>query len=140
IHLPRRLLAMRLSELARDDQPAGVRWKQHFRPFRHGYAVLVVATIVAAGVLIHFRSPVVHAAATPNSKLTPGAVRTVSASDVCSATPVDRQSPMPDRLALSVFKNYGIRDPKPRTYEVDFLITPALGGSDDIRNLWPEPY
>jgi hypothetical protein len=25
-------------------------------------------------------------------------------------------------------------------YEVDYLITPGLGGSDDIRNLWPEPY
>jgi hypothetical protein len=23
---------------------------------------------------------------------------------------------------------------------VDYLITPALGGSDDIRNLWPQPY
>ncbi|MGB6727402.1 MAG: hypothetical protein WBE74_16040, partial [Terracidiphilus sp.] len=25
-------------------------------------------------------------------------------------------------------------------YEVDYLITPGLGGDDDIRNLWPEPY
>ena len=23
---------------------------------------------------------------------------------------------------------------------MDYLITPALGGSDDIRNLWPQPY
>ena len=28
----------------------------------------------------------------------------------------------------------------PRDYEVDYLITPALGGADDIRNLWPESY
>jgi hypothetical protein len=28
----------------------------------------------------------------------------------------------------------------PRHYEVDYLITPALGGADDIRNLWPQPY
>jgi hypothetical protein len=28
----------------------------------------------------------------------------------------------------------------PRAYEVDYLITPALGGDDDIRNLWPQPY
>ena len=25
-------------------------------------------------------------------------------------------------------------------YEVDFLITPGLGGADDIKNLWLEPY
>ena len=29
---------------------------------------------------------------------------------------------------------------QPRAYEVDYLITPELGGADDIRNLWPEPY
>ncbi|HTT63562.1 MAG TPA: hypothetical protein VMG35_17020, partial [Bryobacteraceae bacterium] len=25
-------------------------------------------------------------------------------------------------------------------YEVDYLVTPALGGADDIHNLWPESY
>jgi len=24
-------------------------------------------------------------------------------------------------------------------YEVDYLITPELGGADDIKNLWPQP-
>jgi hypothetical protein len=28
----------------------------------------------------------------------------------------------------------------PEAYEVDYLITPELGGTTDIRNLWPEPY
>ena len=27
-----------------------------------------------------------------------------------------------------------------REYELDYLITPELGGSDDRRNLWPERY
>jgi len=39
-----------------------------------------------------------------------------------------------------VFHEYGIDDAQPRGYEVDHLITPELGGTDDIRNLWPEPY
>jgi len=25
-------------------------------------------------------------------------------------------------------------------YEVDYLITPELGGADDIKNLWPQPF
>ena len=29
---------------------------------------------------------------------------------------------------------------QPRNYELDYLITPELGGSDDVRNLWPEPH
>jgi hypothetical protein len=43
-------------------------------------------------------------------------------------------------MAQQVFRRYGIRNPRPRTYEVDYLIPPSLGGSDDLRNLWPEPY
>jgi hypothetical protein len=25
-------------------------------------------------------------------------------------------------------------------YELDYLITPSLGGADNIQNLWPQPY
>ena len=28
----------------------------------------------------------------------------------------------------------------PGDYEVDYLITPDLGGSGSLRNLWPQPY
>ncbi|HZT37758.1 MAG TPA: hypothetical protein VFA28_07660 [Bryobacteraceae bacterium] len=31
-------------------------------------------------------------------------------------------------------------DADPRAYEVDYLITPALGGADDLGNLWPQSY
>lgn len=31
-------------------------------------------------------------------------------------------------------------DADPKAYEVDYLITPALGGADDIGNLWPQSY
>jgi hypothetical protein len=39
-----------------------------------------------------------------------------------------------------VFEEYGISPAEPQAYEVDYLITPALGGVDDIRNLWPQSY
>jgi hypothetical protein len=39
-----------------------------------------------------------------------------------------------------VFEEYGIAGADPRAYEVDYLITPALGGADDIHNLWPHSY
>jgi hypothetical protein len=39
-----------------------------------------------------------------------------------------------------VFEEYGVTPPEPDAYEVDYLITPELGGATDIRNLWPEPY
>jgi hypothetical protein len=43
-------------------------------------------------------------------------------------------------LAKRVFREYGVTDPSPGAYEVDYLISPELGGADDIRNAWPEPY
>ena len=39
-----------------------------------------------------------------------------------------------------VFREYGINDTRPSAYEVDYLITPELGGANSIRNLWPQPY
>jgi Protein of unknown function (DUF3761) len=39
-----------------------------------------------------------------------------------------------------VFAEYGISYDTHRDFEVDHLIPLELGGSNDIRNLWPEPY
>ncbi len=47
---------------------------------------------------------------------------------------------VPVALQRRVFDEYGIPGADPRAYEVDYLVTPALGGADDIRNLWPHSY
>jgi len=47
---------------------------------------------------------------------------------------------VPVSLQQEVFREYGLAGAKPEAYEVDYLITPELGGSSDIRNLWPQPY
>ena len=75
----------------------------------------------------------------PDSRLTPGAVRQVTARQVCTAAGARENRP-PASLQTEVFHEYGMDSAKPDGYEVDHLITPALGGSDDIRNLWPESY
>lgn len=75
----------------------------------------------------------------PDTRLTPGATRPVTASQICAGSgPVEATPPL--RMQQAVFHEYGIDGAPPRAYEVDHLITPALGGTDDIRNLWPEPY
>jgi hypothetical protein len=73
----------------------------------------------------------------PEPSLTPGAVIVTDAAQVChSSRPKNRI--VPASLQRKVFAEYGIPAAEPRAYEVDYLITPALGGSDDIRNLWPQ--
>jgi len=77
----------------------------------------------------------------PRPTLTPGAVRTVNASDVCVArTEKNEARAIPASVREEVFREYGMSAARPQNFEVDFLITPELGGSSDIRNLWPEPY
>jgi hypothetical protein len=94
---------------------------------------------------VHFRaatpSDVAEAAGplVPDSRLTPGAVRALSLAEVCMAGGPAESRP-PRELQRAVFHEYGMDRARPDAYEVDHLITPALGGSDDIRNLWPESY
>jgi hypothetical protein len=75
----------------------------------------------------------------PEPSLTPGVAAAVNRDQICRSTgPKNRI--VPASLQRRVFEEYGISGAEPRAYEVDYLITPALGGADDIRNLWPQSY
>jgi hypothetical protein len=75
----------------------------------------------------------------PNASLTPGATILASRSEVCSGSNPNNRA-VPASLQRKVFEEYGIPGAKAVAYEVDYLITPALGGADDIHNLWPQSY
>jgi hypothetical protein len=76
----------------------------------------------------------------PNARLTPGAARSISIGQVCMLQSPAETAQIPADVQKMVFHEYGMDGAPARNYEVDHLITPALGGTDDIRNLWPEPY
>ena len=75
----------------------------------------------------------------PDRRLTPGAVRPVTAAEACGG---DLQSvpPADAELPRQVFAGYGIDYRRAAEYELDFLITPELGGAAERGNLWPQPY
>ncbi|MDX1980890.1 MAG: zf-HC2 domain-containing protein [Bryobacteraceae bacterium] len=75
----------------------------------------------------------------PDSRLTPGVALPVTAEALCASEEAEAP-PVDAAVARQVFGRYGIRQPAPRTYEMDYLITPALGGARDSLNLWPQPY
>jgi hypothetical protein len=60
--------------------------------------------------------------------------------EVCSMAHEEVIREVPVLLRQQVFQEYGIVNARAEDYEIDYLITPGLGGADDIRNLWPEPY
>jgi hypothetical protein len=75
----------------------------------------------------------------PIAYLTPGATRAVGAAELCAArrAPVRR---IPSHVRYAIVRDYGMEQVPARDYELDYLITPELGGADDRRNLWPERY
>jgi hypothetical protein len=76
----------------------------------------------------------------PDLRLTPGATVPVTEGEICGAAGERALPAVPASLKRKVFEEYGVTPPRPDAYEVDYLITPELGGATDIRNLWPEPY
>jgi len=73
----------------------------------------------------------------PNPQLTPGETSPLPKSQVCQAS---QQQQIPESLKQAVLAEYGVNSASNAAYEVDFLITPELGGAASIRNLWPQPY
>jgi hypothetical protein len=126
----RALLQSRMAE-----QPPAAR--HNASPWKQAAAVLVFAIVAIGGYQISRSRP--RHVYLPERRLTPGAIATADRSQVCdSAQPKNRD--VPASLQRRVFEEYGIARAAPQAYEVDYLITPALGGADDIRNLWPQSY
>lgn len=78
----------------------------------------------------------------PNRALTPGMTRPVELDAVCSANDDDDFDPqVSEETQRTVFREYGISmERSAKDFQVDYLISPQLGGTDDVRNLWPQSY
>jgi hypothetical protein len=132
-----RLLAA-LVRLASANPP--VRPKATWQPRLFAYGGAAACLVAALGLVMYFSVEGAGAASVPDESLTPGVTREVTKEDICSPGVREGFYPIPANVAVSVFQQYRIENPQPRSYEVDYLITPSLGGADDIRNLWPQPY
>jgi hypothetical protein len=148
---PRALLRARLAEMAQ-TQPARSTWLQ-FANWKTSaralsataacFLLLMLGLIAQRQITSHeLAASRTHSAtgSIPNRKLTPGAIRSVRITDVCSQGHSDKNREVPVNIEQKVFQEYGMSGVQEKDYEVDYLITPELGGSDDIQNLWPEPY
>ena len=86
----------------------------------------------------------------PNRTITPGVARTdLTVRQICTMAWGKDARHVTDAMKQQAFANYGltgnqdpgcIRDKSGRRCEIDHLISRELGGADDIKNLWPQPY
>lgn len=148
-------LRTRLAELAEQERHDKLFGRLRTNVVEHGGAAAVAAIMIAACLLVAIRlyrpteasQPIVAQSMPasvghweePDLRLTPGATVAVSENDICNAAVARPEPVVPVSLKRRVFEEYGLA-PRPDAYEVDYLITPELGGATDIRNLWPEPY
>lgn len=86
----------------------------------------------------HCIAPVTLAGILPDPVCTPGRVASTDRAVVCVAgysaehRPPSRET---NRVKAAAVRAYGLDEPS----ELDHLIPLSLGGSNDVRNLWPEP-
>lgn len=75
----------------------------------------------------------------PDSSCTPGDVfPSVTTDQICKAGYAGSVRNVPQSEKDQVYAEYGIVQHPPGAYEIDHLVSLELGGSNDIRNLWPE--
>ncbi len=138
---PRALLRAQMARLANAQANPWERWFR-FVSQRLSWMTIAAALVLAGMAYAGFRvwqhdSGRLVAVTTPNPALTPGATVLLDQREVCRQTSMKNKD-VPVAIRRRVFDEYGIRSADPRAYEVDYLITPALGGADDIHNLWPQ--
>ena len=142
---PRALLKAHMAQLSASEPPQPSKW---FARRRFAWLLAAIACGFLAFVLILSNSgigretrrrPQVPVVSSPDSTLTPGAALLVSPQAICGQVNIKNKA-VSLSLQRQVFEEYGIAGADPRAYEVDYLITPALGGADDIHNLWPHSY
>ena len=104
-------------------------------PTSRAFALLVLLLLAGPLIADPARSPVL-----PDPALTPGDVLTTDAAVVCVSGYTKTVRDVPQSVKNQVYRQYGVVSREPREYEVDHLISLERGGSNSIRNLWPQSY
>jgi len=83
----------------------------------------------------------------PNPSITPGTpLASIDLGTLCQSGYTAQVRDVPQSVKDQVYRNYGINANNqgfcqgPQGCEVDHLISLEIGGSNDITNLWPQPY
>jgi hypothetical protein len=130
---PRALLRARLAEVsaAKTTRPRVI---GRLAPAAAVFFVVLGAIAVIFGTTVNAEGP------KPKAGLTPGETRPITIDEICRNPQAEVVTVnIPEETRRKVFSEYGINT-RADDFEVDYLITPDLGGAQSIRNLWPQPY
>jgi hypothetical protein len=101
------------------------------------YILRVLAFLFLTQVILRAEQPT---PILPDPKLTPGDTFDVTTQDLCVPGYAKKVRNVPEEVRRQVYREYGITSRGRGDYEIDHLISLELGGSNSIKNLWPESY
>jgi hypothetical protein len=113
-----------------------------------GLTALALVGVVVAAVQYRGDEPVTYAPigndrppglAMPNRAISPGLALDVGVAEICVSGYASKTRDVSAETKRQVYAEYGITHHDPGAYEVDHIIPLSLGGSNDIKNLFPEP-
>jgi len=81
-----------------------------------------------------------HDPVVPDPRLSPGDVLTSDTAVICVPGYTKTVRNVPQALKEQVYREYNITGRAPGEYEIDHIISLELGGSNSIRNLFPESF
>jgi hypothetical protein len=113
--------------------------RERFRPLIGAFPSrnsIILLLVVLAPLAVRSQQPPIL----PDPKLTPGATLPVTKDDICVPGYTKKARNVPKSVKDQVYAEYGIISHQPKEFEVDHLISLELGGSNSIKNLWPESY
>jgi len=123
-------------------QGGGVR-ADHLR-FNSGPYTRAMRTLTAGTLLALLTCSVLaatdHDPVVPDPRLSPGDVLTSDTKIICVPGYTKTVRNVPQALKEQVYREYTITGRAPGEYEIDHIISLELGGSNSIRNLFPESF
>jgi hypothetical protein len=127
--------------LASHATAPAARWLPASGAARLGFAAGLAIFVVTIGLgTLPARDVDARVFLRPRVDLTPGATRPITVAETCGNGRMLQARGVPASVHQRVFVRYGADFRDADEYELDYLITPELGGSDAPENLWPQPF
>jgi hypothetical protein len=101
--------------------------------------LLLLASTASAQMQAHYRTGA-DGVLLPDPVATPGATFQVTVEQFCTSGYTEKARNVSKALKAQVYTLYGATQVPGVCCEVDHLIPLELGGSNDMTNLWPQPY
>lgn len=143
----RKLLKARLSESSRRIDVSRTAIFGHLAPQLMAACLTLLLALGGIWTVLHVvrarsnrRAMQADVLTLPRRTLTPGSTRSVQLEELCGNQNIANDPPVNSSLEHAVLNEYGVPNSLKMDYELDYLITPSLGGADNIQNLWPQPY